>query len=118
MIAPHYALRETESSGYRQRTKRNVLDADADATLLLNLGPLDGGTLETVRIAERAGRPHLVVQLDDDARPVDRVAKVARWIETVALERLNVAGPRESKRPGVYLTARQFLVELLGPART
>jgi hypothetical protein len=114
-IEAQYQLRETESSRYRQRTRRNVLDSDG--TLVLNLGRLDGGTLETVRIAERAGRQHLVVQLDDDARPADRVDQVARWIERAGVERLNVAGPRESKRRGIYLAARVFLVELLGPAK-
>lgn len=46
-LAPHYQLCETDSAGYRQRTKLNV--RDSDATLVLNTGTLDGGTLQTVR---------------------------------------------------------------------
>ncbi len=50
-----YQLRETESAGYRQRTKRNV--QESDATLIFNVGELDGGSLQTLRFAERSGKP-------------------------------------------------------------
>ena len=45
-----YQLRETESAGYRQRTKLNV--QDSDATLILNVGELDGGTQQTLQFPE------------------------------------------------------------------
>lgn len=48
-----YLLRETDSAGYRQRTKLNV--RDSDATLIFNTGVLDGGTLQTVRFARTLG---------------------------------------------------------------
>ena len=47
-----YRLVETEREGYRARTVRNV--RDSDATLILNLGDLEGGSLETMRIASDA----------------------------------------------------------------
>ena len=46
-LPERYLLRETDSMGYRQRTKLNV--RDSDATLIFNTGVLDGGTLQTVR---------------------------------------------------------------------
>ena len=60
---PRYQLRETEGDGYRRRTRRNV--ADSDATLVLNEGPLTGGTALTVEFAVRLSKPHLVLQLDE-----------------------------------------------------
>lgn len=104
-----YQLAETESARYRVRTVRNV--RDSDATLILNLGELEGGSLETLRIAERRGKPVRVLQLD--APPTEAaLAELRDWLRVNAVERLNVAGPRESKRPGVYQAARVLLERL------
>ena len=61
-ISDRYRLRETDSSDYAVRTERNVLDSDA--TLVLCRGEPRGGTLLTIRLAQRHGRPHLAVDLD------------------------------------------------------
>lgn len=94
-----YQLRETESGGYRQRTKLNV--QDSDATLIINVGELDGGTLQTQQFAERMGKPHLVVQLDQRT-PDESAGLINEWLVAGNLSTLNVAGPREEKRPGIY----------------
>ena len=44
-IDGRYNLMETQSSGYRQRTRRNI--ESSDATLIFTLGPLVGGSLLT-----------------------------------------------------------------------
>ena len=98
-LPAHYLLRETDSTGYRQRTKLNV--RDSDATLLFNMGPLDGGTLQTVRFAQTLRKPHLVVQLDELALE-GVVQNVRAWLAEGRFHTVNVAGPREEKRPGVY----------------
>lgn len=113
-IALKYPLVETESSGYRQRTKRNVLESDG--TLILNLGPLDGGTLETHRIAERAGKPVHVVALEDTTWDTE-IAMVREWLREHRIHILNVAGPKESKRPGIYAQAQAFLTRLAEASR-
>jgi len=105
-----YRLVETEREGYRARTVRNV--RDSDATLILNLGDLEGGSLETMRIAQRRGKPVRAVQLD--ATPTDaELNELREWLRANAVARLNVAGPRESKRPGVYEAACAMLERLL-----
>ncbi len=110
-IPPHYRLTETESEGYRQRTKRNV--ADSDATLILNLGELDGGSLQTLRFADRMRKPARVVQLDRDSLDVE--AEITRhWLVENAVSVLNIAGPKESKRAGIYQKANDFLLALAG----
>ena len=98
-LAACYRLRETDSSGYRQRTKLNVLDSDA--TLIFNIGALDGGTLQTVRFCQVLSKPHRVVQLDEG--PVGETTRSVReWLMEGRFSALNVAGPREAKRPGIY----------------
>ncbi|MFC7459174.1 putative molybdenum carrier protein [Hydrogenophaga defluvii] len=98
-LPEHYLLRETDSTGYRQRTKLNV--RDSDATLIFNTGVLDGGTLQTARFAQTLGRPHLVAQLDELALE-GFVRRIRVWLTEGQFGVLNVAGPREEKRPGVY----------------
>lgn len=97
-ISPRYQLTELEG-GYRQRTRRNV--EDSDGTLIVNLGALDGGTLATKEFAEKAGKPFFVVQVDDGLT-VQMAADVLAWLQAHDIKTLNVAGPRESKRPGIY----------------
>ena len=98
-LPEHYLLRETDSTGYRQRTKLNL--RDSDATLIFNVGPLDGGTLQTVRFAQTLRKPHLVAQLDWLALE-GAVQNIRAWLAEGRFRTLNVAGPREEKRPGVY----------------
>lgn len=108
-IAPGYALKETPSAGYEERTRRNV--RDSDATLILNVGAIEGGTRLTATHAARIGKPFRVVQLDDPAKSAD-VAAVRAWIRGLRAGVLNVAGPRESKRPGIHALAAAFLGRL------
>ncbi len=105
-LPAHYQLQETESAGYRQRTRLNV--RDSDATLILNTGVLDGGTLQTLRFARTLGKPHLVIQLDE--LTLDEAAKQVRvWLGEGRFSALNVAGPREEKRPGIYASVIALL---------
>ena len=106
---PHdYAgMVETESADYPGRTRRNV--AAADATLILTRGSPDRGTALTVRTARSLGKPLLIVDLDEaDAR-----ARIAAWLRPLGGGTLNVAGPRESRVPGIYQAARALLIEAL-----
>ncbi len=106
-IPDRFRLVETERADYRQRTRRNV--EDSDATLILARGELRGGTRLTARIAEAVGRPLLSLDLDG---PVAR-ERFEAWLETHAVRRLNVAGPRESGEPGIQADAAACLTGLL-----
>jgi hypothetical protein len=110
-IAPHYRLQETESAGYRQRTRRNVLDSDA--TLILNTGELSEGSLQTRFFAVRAAKPVLVVALDEMPWETSIRAVIDWLVENAPVATLNIAGPRESKRPGIYRLSRAFLEALV-----
>ena len=106
-ITPRYPLHETPSSEYAQRTEWNV--RDSDGTLVLTEGEPSGGTAQTVEVARRLGKPYLVLDLTQE--PDARAAR--RWVREHQVTRLNVAGPRESKSPGIYERASRVLRVLL-----
>ena len=93
VIDARYTLQELEG-GYKQRTRQNVIDSDG--TLILNLGELEGGSLNTLLFAERFGKPCCVVQLDA-VEVKTSLNQVREWIRHNHIRVLNVAGPRESK---------------------
>ena len=105
-IAARYRLRETPSGEYPQRTEWNV--RDSDGTLVLTRGRAEGGTAFTIALARGRRRPLLVVDLATDPDP----AEAARWVHEAEVAVLNVAGPRESQRPGIGVQARAFLERL------
>ena len=102
----YFQLRETESAGYRQRTRLNV--RDSDATLIFNTKDVDGGTLQTVRFAETMHKPYCVVQLDG-ADLAQLALQVVEWLKQRQFATLNIAGPREEKRPGIYALVTSVL---------
>jgi hypothetical protein len=104
----HYPLTELATAAYPARTKRNV--ADADGTLILTLGESEGGTLLTLKECKRTRKPYLVVDLDQINEQT--VETVRRWLQGMRV--VNVAGPRESKQPGLYDRAREFLLKVFG----
>jgi hypothetical protein len=107
VIDSAYPLTETPESGYAQRTEWNA--RDADATLVLTWGPLEGGTALTVRFLEAAEKPFLLVALDEGPDP----ERVRNWLREERVAVLNVAGPRGSKAPGIYAAARELLERVL-----
>ena len=106
-IPDRYPLVETPERNYPARTRRNI--EDSDGTLILNLGTLDGGTALTVAHARQIGKPCLIVALEEGIEP----ATFRDWLAAYSITVLNVAGPRESKRPGVYAAAVRCLEGLL-----
>ena len=108
-VPERYPLTELPSENYLDRTERNVIESDA--TLILNMGALTGGTALTLQFAEKHGKPYLVEALDNDPDPI----LVARWLHEHHIRVLNVAGPRESKHPGlVHERATEFLRLVFG----
>jgi hypothetical protein len=106
-IPSRYPLTETPSAQPRQRTFRNV--RDADATLVITGGEASPGTALTLGCARRLGRPVYLCGTDSPNDP----AAFRTWLEAQRVSTLNVAGPRESEAPGIYRTARDLLTRLL-----
>ncbi len=105
-IPDRYPVREAESSDYVLRTELNVIHSDA--TLILNRGPLDGGSSATVEFCKDHDKPYCVVQLDKLSAQ-EAAGSIARFLEASRPKVLNVAGPRESKCPGIGADALAVL---------
>lgn len=101
-------LVETNSTKYPVRTERNV--QEADATLIVTWGEPTGGSLLTVKLAKKHGKPYFVADMYETPLP-----KVITWLEDVKPAVLNVAGPRASSFPliDVHERARQFLMNMM-----
>ena len=107
-IPAKYPLLETTSTDYKDRTEKNV--TESDGTLILTYGPFSGGIAFTVREAKKLKRPYYIADLAfyGDAEHVQA------WFKRHEIKILNVAGPRESKHPGIHDQAVEFLKKLLG----
>ncbi len=106
-IDPRYPLKETRSPNYPLRTEKNI--RESDGTLILTKGPVNGGTALTVRLAIEYKKSHLIIDLYNKIDP--RI--VREWGEKNQIKILNVAGPRESKLPGIHDQAIDFLRKVL-----
>ena len=111
LLRDYPELVETPTADSAVRTEWNV--RDSDATLLLTDRPdsLSGGTALTRDLAVRLGRPVLVTSTGE-------VEAVRAWLREQSAQPLvlNVAGPRESKEPGLYAAASRLLEQVLAGA--
>lgn len=100
------------AGGYAARTRANA--SESDATLILFEGGVTGGTALTVREVEGFARPcHMVnVGAVHGRHGEAAVAGVLAWLAAEGVATLNVAGPRESKHPGIGARAEGFLNEV------
>ena len=110
-LPSHYQLEEMPTDAYEARTEKNVLESDG--TLLISRGSPTGGTDYTRRMALKHGKQLLHIDLALGQRPSDAASLIASWIEMNRIETLNVAGPRASGDPGIYMDAVHILTHLL-----
>jgi hypothetical protein len=92
-IPARYPLTPVARGGYRERTRQNVVDSD-DTAILFH-GVVGGGTLLTLNICKREGKPHVVIDTSKTSES-EVAAEIARFVEEQAIKVLNVAGPRLS----------------------
>jgi len=103
-IPQKYYLTETFSPEYAVRTRLNV--RDADGTLILYREPLEGGTALTWQFAVEMDKPVLLVELGFP--PVAEAFFL--WLRENSIRTLNIAGPRESQRPGISREAKALVM--------
>ena len=112
LLAHYPNLRETPSADPAERTEWNLRDSDA-ILILLGAGGLavSKGTALARDVAERAGKPLLVLELDG----ADAGQDAQRWLKQQLAAcsgshlQLGIGGPRESEAPGIYRQAKVFL---------
>jgi hypothetical protein len=111
-LAARYALRETATDRYAERTRLNV--RDSDATVVFTLTPeLAGGTKLTADIAAELGRPlrHLCAATTG---PLEAAVTLRQFIAEHGVARLNIAGPRASQEPEIGAFVDAVLSAALG----
>ena len=111
-LAACYALRETETDRYAERTRLNV--RDSDATVVLTLTPeLTGGTRLTSEIATELRKPllHLCAAATG---PLEAAVTLRQFVAEHGVRRLNVAGPRASQEPQIGALVEAVLTAAIG----
>jgi hypothetical protein len=101
-IPGRYLLDETPSASYLQRTERNV--RDSDGTVVFTMAEtVTGGSLRTIGFATKHDRPcvHLSREIGLFGYR-DRSELLLEFVREHGIKRLNVAGSRESKEPGIH----------------
>lgn len=107
-------MKQSISPEYTLRTRLNV--QDSDATLVLSFSErLTGGTKLTLEHVKAQRKPckHLVLPRGRGVVPAEVTSAVWEWLQAMRVGVLNVAGPRESKEPGIQAAAKRVIAGLL-----
>jgi predicted Rossmann fold nucleotide-binding protein DprA/Smf involved in DNA uptake len=106
-ISDKYPLTESYSSSYAVRTRLNI--KYSDATLIIKNGDIEGGTLFTLNVCKKLKKTVKIVDLDDK----NINAEINEFLIKILPKILNIAGPRESKNPGIYQKTFKVLLKVL-----
>lgn len=105
IISQKYQLQETTSDNIDERTAKNV--EEADGTLIICRKRLDTGSLQTIQHCKTFGKPFLLIKEGEEN-------SFNKWMQSNSINILNIAGPRESNEPGIYIFALKILTEIFG----
>ena len=110
IIPVHYPIQELSNAGYRQRTKRNVIDSDG--TAIIYFGYPTGGTEQTIVFCIKERKPYVLIDAEEiSVKYASR--KIERFIKDHSITVLNVAGPRASGEPRAYAYAKKVVLSVL-----
>ena len=105
----YHNLIETDTKNYSERTRLNVLNADA--TLIFSHGKLTKGSLLTKKYAEKYKKlfRHIDFTHSNFAKLLEETRK---WIVQNNFETINIAGARTSTDSDIYSKTLNFLMKL------
>ena len=110
-IPEKYPVKELPKSGYRQRTKKNVVDSDG--TVIIYFGHPSGGTEQTIMFCIMEKKPYVLI--DACELTIENASrKITEFIERKAISIMNVAGPRAGGEPRAYDYAKKVMQSVLG----
>lgn len=99
VVPLRYPVIELPRAGYRQRTKRNVIDSDG--TAIVYFGQPTGGTELTIKFCITERKPYALI--DAEVFTTELAAnKLCDFIEKNSIQILNVAGPSAGGEPRAY----------------
>ena len=103
-----YQLKETPSEDELERAEWNV--RDSDGTVVFTLAEkATGGSAKALSFARKLKKPFFHLH----SGIFGRSEKLAAFLEKHNIRRLNVAGSRESKEPGIYKWVTTVLERML-----
>lgn len=102
-ILKHFGLKEHPFKGWAPRTEANV--KGSDGTVIFGDASSPGSRL-TARCCKTHGKPLFVWNQD---------SAFLAWLKENDIVTLNVAGNRESKRPGIEKETCEALIDVLKP---
>lgn len=100
-----YPLVETKEEDYLIRTIKNI--EDSEGVLILFESQVDEGTMLALSNAKSMQLPYLEINLLE--KKSINLKKVKIWLSDNHISVVNIAGPRESKSPGIYQQTFEFL---------
>ena len=110
IIPEKYPVRELLNSGYRQRTKRNVIDSDG--TVIIYFGYPSGGTEQTIVFCIKERKPYVLI--DAEELTIERASrKIGAFVSQNTISVLNVAGPRAGGESRAYEYAKNVILSVL-----
>ncbi len=110
IIPDKYPVKELPNSGYRQRTKRNVIDSDG--TVVIYFGYPSGGTKQTIAFCIQEKKPHVLIDAEElSVQEASRAVEI--FIDQHSIAVLNVAGPRDGGEPSAYTYAKKLIQSIL-----
>ena len=110
IIPDKYPVKELPTSGYSQRTKRNVIDSDG--TAIIYFGYPTGGTEQTIGFCIKERKPYVLIDAEELA--IEQASrKIHKFIGQYSISVLNVAGPRAGGEPRAYEYAKKVILGVL-----
>ncbi|MDT8380274.1 MAG: putative molybdenum carrier protein [Desulfotignum sp.] len=101
-----YRLSTMPTSDYRDRTLQNILDSQG--TVVLYRNRLRGGSRLTRELAKTEGKPCVAVNLGTHD-PFETALTLQSFVDAHQIGVLNVAGPRASQDPDIYMDVKMVL---------
>lgn len=109
-IPEKYPVQVLKDAGYRQRTRKNVVDSDG--TVIIYFGYPSGGTELTISFCIKEHKPYVLIDAEEIS--IKRAStKVLSFIEKHSIITLNVAVPRAGGEPRAYEYAYQLISTIL-----
>ena len=105
----YHGLVGTDTSDPAERTRLNV--TTSKRVLVISRGKPDGGTRLTIALAKQFNKPFVLVDLEQGELFSDNLFQACSGL--VSCNETLIAGPRESKCPGIYEAALAFLERAL-----
>jgi hypothetical protein len=110
LIPERYLVKVLPKAGYRQRTKKNVVDSDGTAIIYFEYP--SGGTEQTILFCIKERSPYALID-GHELTTEQATRKIIRFIEKNNILTLNVAGPRESGEARGYEYAKNTILGTL-----